>query len=89
MPKNSLWEAYIGSLENYFALLGADEDNQMKRTQILMHTMGVVTYQRLWDCLSSEIPADKDYVSIVANVDMVLNLRPSLIDAERKKTTRG
>jgi hypothetical protein len=63
----------------------------MKRTQLSIHTMGVVTYQTLCEFLIPEPPAEKDYEAIEATVDMVLYATQSDSGRTlvyRKKTAR-
>jgi hypothetical protein len=81
------WDSFIGRLENYFAMMGI-ENNDTKKSQVLIHTMRVNTYQQLCDHLCPEKPTSKDYEELVEIVGKILNPRPSIITEQYNFTLR-
>lgn len=53
------WGSFVSRLENYFEMLGISDNDDTKRTQFLIHTMGVNNFQQLSDHLSPDKPSSK------------------------------
>lgn len=81
------WDSFVGRLENYFAIMSI-ETNNVKKTQILIQTMGVNTYQQLCDHLSPEKPSSRGYGDLIKCVERILNPRPSVITEQYNFTCR-